>query len=161
MGSRSVPQEVKPPVLWAMKEAEICAAQIPMKDYSVVIGKLAYFLPSFTSHYSLSQSLCCGLFLILFLFFFYIILWTEPGKVGLCVSLTMLWQNPVLNDTVGIFLFHSEVCEVLKLKDAMSSIPILWCGFWRPYHEGDVIFQLLLAPVNVQCVSYPHGSGTR
>lgn len=53
-----------------MKEAEICAAlrapQIPMKDYSGVIGELAYFLPSFTSHYSLSQYICSTLLVLIF-----------------------------------------------------------------------------------------------
>lgn len=40
-----------------MKEAEICTAlcapEIPIKDYSGVIGELAYFLPAFTGlHHS-------------------------------------------------------------------------------------------------------------
>lgn len=41
-----------------------CAPEIPIKDYTGVIGGLAYFLPSYTSLYFFSQSICSGLLVL-------------------------------------------------------------------------------------------------
>lgn len=82
-----------------MKEAEICAAlcapQIPIKDYSAVIGELAHFLPSCTP-----SSVFAPVVSPVVLFFggwggtkpnlFPLILSAAPGKVGLCVGSTAL-----------------------------------------------------------------------
>lgn len=103
-----------------MKEAEIstalCAPEIPIKDYSGVIGVLAYFLPFCTSlHHSI------------FIFYHVKLSFSGPEAIAKCVKSRVFFF-------MNFSWYSQDDCVVIGRKQVKMKPQTVFFLFWEQIH---------------------------